>query len=1143
MGWLFAVLFGIAMWQLWRERAALRDLRDQIDKLRRDLATHRQRTTQDERELRKLVETTDRSHQERLESLRRELGELLARSGSGQRPAEERVEPTPVPQRIESPAPEPAPVVEPAVERAVEPVVEAPTDAPRRVVQPEPVVAAPPPAPAPPTRASSFHPRPPAPPVAPVTVVPREPLERIVARWAPRVGSGLVVLGLAFLLSLYLRHAGPLAKVLFGALVSAGMIAAGVVLERRSAYRVIGRSLLAAGWAALYFTAFGAHSVDAMRVVESPFAGSILLGLVALGMVAHSLRYEAQWVTGGAVFLALVTVALSDVTTYALGASALLAVVIVVLARKFRWHGLALFGLLATYANHAWTTCVKMGDEGFGLRPENYPLALGFLVLYFALFAALELLMRHEEERDDELGLALFIGNLFGFLALAAPMTWVVHPTAMALLLGLTAVAVVALAAAERFLGRIVAHRLAGSVALLLAFAACSYHFKGPMVSVAWLLCAQAALLYGFVGKEPYFRGAGLVALLAPLVRLFGETQLPGEETVQLAANWTVHWHAIVGFGSGLLLFANSGLYRRIQSSDAFGMAGMLQRVLTWVAGAVLLFWTAQATDARYWGLCWLLLSIAWFEIGRTLRLPDLRALSFVSTVLSLGATGACVLTAERFDVMGLPGRPLLAGAVVAWAFVLDARLRTGKAKGGTDVEVVGGIVATALAGVILVPLLCLELRTMAIPLALMAVVVVLLEAGIRFDLLHYRIEAECIQVIAGIALAWCDWWGRGHGIPSLERALFGLPALALMMAVVERLRHVSRRGLVRADEGVGAPAVLSWLAAALLGLALYRKLPEEALPAAFAVVALVLRELPPPLRWLHYKLQSLGHVLVAVAWVFLVSLTSTGSVGPLTVRTLGALPCAAALYYLLWRNEVEVRRGALEPGVLDVGPGLSWLGAAVVASWMHFELDSGWPLVAWPALAALLLVAASRTGLASFRLQAFVLTALTVGRGIAIAPSLEGDVLGMPRRIVVMGLASLALFGCQALMLTLPFQPRRARLPGWLDDGLLAGALAIFGASMLAVLIFHEVSGKALTIAWALEGFSLFLAGLLFRQRVLRLLGIVLIGWCIVKVFGYDLRDVETLWRAVSLVLLGAFLIGIALLYARFRERLKDYL
>ena len=106
-----------------------------------------------------------------------------------------------------------------------------------------------------------------------------------------------------------------------------------------------------------------------------------------------------------------------------------------------------------------------------------------------------------------------------------------------------------------------------------------------------------------------------------------------------------------------------------------------------------------------------------------------------------------------------------------------------------------------------------------------------------------------------------------------------------------------------------------------------------------------------------------------------------------------------------------------------------------------------------------------------------------------------------------------------------------------------IAGAHAVLGAALVAVLLFHQVSGKALSIAWTVEGGVLFLAGLFVRQRVHRLLGLGLIVGCIVKVLAYDLRDVETLWRAVSLVVLGVFLVGSALLYARFHDRLRDYL
>ena len=96
---------------------------------------------------------------------------------------------------------------------------------------------------------------------------------------------------------------------------------------------------------------------------------------------------------------------------------------------------------------------------------------------------------------------------------------------------------------------------------------------------------------------------------------------------------------------------------------------------------------------------------------------------------------------------------------------------------------------------------------------------------------------------------------------------------------------------------------------------------------------------------------------------------------------------------------------------------------------------------------------------------------------------------------------------------------------------------------ALLSGLLFHEVSGSLLTVAWGIEGVALLAAGLTFRERVLRLEGLVLLLTCILKLFVYDLRNLETVYRILSFIALGVILLGVSWVYTRFRERLRQYL
>ena len=67
--------------------------------------------------------------------------------------------------------------------------------------------------------------------------------------------------------------------------------------------------------------------------------------------------------------------------------------------------------------------------------------------------------------------------------------------------------------------------------------------------------------------------------------------------------------------------------------------------------------------------------------------------------------------------------------------------------------------------------------------------------------------------------------------------------------------------------------------------------------------------------------------------------------------------------------------------------------------------------------------------------------------------------------------------------------------------------------------------------------------AGFAARERMLRLSGLTLLLLCIGKVFFFDLRNLETMYRILSFIGLGVVLLLVSWIYTRFREQLQRYL
>jgi uncharacterized membrane protein len=86
-------------------------------------------------------------------------------------------------------------------------------------------------------------------------------------------------------------------------------------------------------------------------------------------------------------------------------------------------------------------------------------------------------------------------------------------------------------------------------------------------------------------------------------------------------------------------------------------------------------------------------------------------------------------------------------------------------------------------------------------------------------------------------------------------------------------------------------------------------------------------------------------------------------------------------------------------------------------------------------------------------------------------------------------------------------------------------------------------VSGRLLTVAWGIQGLGLLFAGFPLRERPMRLAGLVLLLICVLKLFLFDLQNLDMPFRVLSFVVLGVILIGVSFFYSRYRERISRYM
>lgn len=87
------------------------------------------------------------------------------------------------------------------------------------------------------------------------------------------------------------------------------------------------------------------------------------------------------------------------------------------------------------------------------------------------------------------------------------------------------------------------------------------------------------------------------------------------------------------------------------------------------------------------------------------------------------------------------------------------------------------------------------------------------------------------------------------------------------------------------------------------------------------------------------------------------------------------------------------------------------------------------------------------------------------------------------------------------------------------------------------------QQANLSLSIFYGFYAFALLIIGLISRLATARILAILLFGFTILKVFLYDISELETGYRIFSFLILGVILITVGYFYHRFAERIKAFL
>lgn len=295
--------------------------------------------------------------------------------------------------------------------------------------------------------------------------------------------------------------------------------------------------------------------------------------------------------------------------------------------------------------------------------------------------------------------------------------------------------------------------------------------------------------------------------------------------------------------------------------------------------------------------------------------------------------------------------------------------------------------------------------------------------------------------------------------------------------------------------------------AAAALGAA-HALLPDVSVALGWMALALLFTEAA---LWLeHRPLLYTAHTMSALTFarLFVSNFTNEGETWRLSHRLLTVVPVSASFVVLWLRTQKRL---------------YLWAAAAALAVMLRFEMGRATVIAGWAVMGLALLWLGLKRNLSDLRWQSYVLAFAVALRGLAVRHELPA----------IAALAIAALYIQE--FLSPREQPSRERYarPGH----------SVAATLLTAVLLYRDVSGSLLTVAWGIQGVVLLAAGFPLRERVLRLSGLCALLVCIGKLFFHDLRHLETLPRILSFMALGLILLAVSWIYTRYRERLRRLL
>jgi len=927
-----------------------------------------------------------------------------------------------------------------------------------------------------------------------------------------KIGIVLLVIGIAFGGQLAFDSMSAGARVASIYAIACVLLGGGIWFETKERYRIVGRAGIGGGWATLFFVTYAMNHVAAMAVMGSNKLNCILLLGVAIAMVAHTLRYKSQVVTGLAFLLAFFTVALGQDSVYALTAGVILAAGIVAIALRMSWFELEVFGILASYANHFYWLYKLFPDGVAGHAfPQFWPSAI-ILIFYWAIFRISYVARRIRAPRDEAVSTIAALVNTM--LLLAVMKFQSTHPEyAFFALLGLGSV--------EFIFGQLPITRrrrpafiLLTVMGTMLAFASVPFKFSGNSIAFFWMIAAEVLLIAGINQKEVLFRRLGLLAgVITGVLVIYEAWDIIG---LRQSSNAPRFQDGILLFTCSALFYVNALFIHRRWKPLFDSIDGPLAILQSYIgcATAFLGAWCIFTGDwtAISWAVLMLGAAFAKKYLDDNHLLTQSLFLFFASFLTSVIVNCHLDDFYPHHIATRLITLPILALIFYGAAWLLS---------GAKDI----GLYPRGLAlwaGTLLLALLAwFEVAPAWVAPVWMALAIALYLIARRIKIADLAYQGHLLAVAVGVQLISVNIYAQ----TTMERYL---PFIGCAVAFYAISRFCTLR-----DAQYRCPAAWmhTWAATALLATLAWNESPQPWLAAMWAVFALALA-----LTDRFFDIEELpyqAHLLafLAVLRAVTVNLYTLDQWRGISLRLITVSILIAVLYIMArW---VRMPEAVKDPEARHV---YTWVGSSIAAWLMWSELQPISVAVGLAIFGLVLFELGSMWMQKQLRMQAYVALTAAFGRIFFVnltAATLPGETIS-PRIYMVVPIALIFFYVWSRLQ----SERATAEIGQWSPRDL----IAYFGTGSVVALAYFQTPVEWIVVAWASLALALVIAEwaldkqVFLQQAILLAVGVAGRGLAH-NIFGGSYFSDEG-WRGNFAILLIASVLLLLALPIAFRLR-----